>query len=106
MFEYRTTSILGVFLFALGSCLSWGKEVYVGVDTGATGHGVLRSNGDSCFVLLPKHVVKDPGSISVVGVRGVKVAASLKTKDNDADLAVLVLTGKTSLCSADSAFAS
>ncbi len=70
------------------------NTVYVNVPGGNEGRGILKSRGEECFVITPKHVIGDYDldKVSIIGDKKVKSFASIEHQYKE-DLAILRVEG-------------
>lgn len=70
------------------------NTVYVNVPGGNEGRGLLKSRGEECFVITPKHVIGDYDldKVGIIGDKKVKSFASIEHQYKE-DLAILRIEG-------------
>ena len=76
------------------------NTVYVNVPGGNEGRGILKSRGEECFVITPKHVIGeyDLDKVGIIGDKKVKSFASIEHQYKE-DLAILrIESGGTQKC--------
>jgi hypothetical protein len=91
--------IIILFLFCFYFYSNSQNTVYVKVVGGKEGKGILKSRGNECFVITPKHVVKESfAGIQIIGDKKVKSAATIEHQYADDIAIVRVETGGIQKC--------
>jgi hypothetical protein len=88
------TRVLCVCLLTFLSHVTFAKDIFVKHSNGLTGHGQLRLLNNKCFAIVPKHLVHDPGTITLISAGGKEDTATLDYEDTDLDLAILRVPSK------------
>ena len=83
-----------MFLITISTFILSQNTVYVNVPGGNEGRGLLKSRGEECFVITPKHVIGDYdlAKVGIIGDKKVKSFASIEHQYKE-DLAILRVEG-------------